>query len=208
MTVFEERFRFLEDAFYELSLSGEKPDAKVLDELVRRYPEHADALTAFAIDLALDPTVADDEESGDDSPDVAVSRAMSRYQNRLYSIRQEDQALRRPNTSVANPFSALDRDGFRAVAHRLKVNSVFLQKMRDRLIDHSTIPRVFCERLTAELGSTPDVVAAHLGAPPQISPAAYYKAEQKPEVGSKQTFEQAVRSSGLTAERQSYLLSL
>lgn len=204
MTIFEERFR-LEDAFYELSLSGDTPDVKVLDELVRRYPDHADALTAFAIDLAMDPAVSDEEVSGDNSHDIAVSRAMSRYQNRLYSLRQEDQA-HRPNTSAANPFASLDRTGFRGLAQRLNVNSVFLQKVRDRLIDSKTIPDAFCERLSAELGSSQDVVIVHLGGPPQISPA-YYKSDQKPEVGSKQTFEQAVKTSGLTSEQQSYLLS-
>jgi hypothetical protein len=37
---------------------------------------------------------------------------------------------------------------------------------------------------------------------------AHYKAEQKPETRRKQSFEEAVRSSGLTPEQQAFLLSL
>jgi hypothetical protein len=37
---------------------------------------------------------------------------------------------------------------------------------------------------------------------------ARFKAEGKPEPGAKQTFEEAVRGSGLTSEQQEYLLKL
>ena len=38
----------LRDALYELSLARQVPDATLLDEFVRRYPEHAEDLTDFA----------------------------------------------------------------------------------------------------------------------------------------------------------------
>jgi len=41
----------LSDALYELSLAQRVPDAPLLDEFVRRYPEYADDLTDFAIIL-------------------------------------------------------------------------------------------------------------------------------------------------------------
>lgn len=44
----------LREAFYELAMARPAPDAETLDALIRRYPQHADALTAFAIDLTVD----------------------------------------------------------------------------------------------------------------------------------------------------------
>ena len=39
---------------YAMSLAKAVPDAELLDEFARRYPQHADALTEFAIELAID----------------------------------------------------------------------------------------------------------------------------------------------------------
>ncbi|MDO8534389.1 MAG: hypothetical protein Q7S17_06570 [Xanthobacteraceae bacterium] len=83
----------LRDAMYAMSLAKAVPDAELLDEFVRRYPEHADALTEFAIELALDGL-----QHGDDDLDVpadpdaispVVSRVMSQFQNRLFEISQK-----------------------------------------------------------------------------------------------------------------------
>ncbi len=43
----------LRDVLYELSLAKDLPDAELLDEFIRRYPEHARALTEFAIELVI-----------------------------------------------------------------------------------------------------------------------------------------------------------
>jgi hypothetical protein len=47
----------LRNAFYELALAERAPDAELLDDFIRRYPEHATELTEFAIELALDAEV-------------------------------------------------------------------------------------------------------------------------------------------------------
>ena len=52
----------LRDVLYEFSLSGHVPNAEVLDEFIRRYPEHATALSEFAIALALDAFGAVDDQ--------------------------------------------------------------------------------------------------------------------------------------------------
>src|SRR5882672_1002037 len=54
------------DAFYELSLAQPMPDAGLLDEIIARYPEHADALTAFAAELAMDANSNDAGEDGNE----------------------------------------------------------------------------------------------------------------------------------------------
>ena len=52
----------LQDAMYALSLAKRVPDAELLDEFVRQYPQHADALTEFAIELTRDAMLEGDEE--------------------------------------------------------------------------------------------------------------------------------------------------
>jgi hypothetical protein len=44
----------LRDVLYAFSLAKPMPDAEVLDDFVRRYPEYAAALTDFAIELVMD----------------------------------------------------------------------------------------------------------------------------------------------------------
>lgn len=79
------------EVLYELSLTKEVPDAGLLDEFVRRYPEHADALTDFAVELVMDclrGTEGVDTAVETTTIGAAVSRAMSTFQNALYKNRK------------------------------------------------------------------------------------------------------------------------
>jgi hypothetical protein len=51
-------------------------------------------------------------------------------------------------------------------------------------------------------------IVAHFAAPAYIQSSAQFKADTKPEAGEKQTFEEAVRSCGLTPAQQHALLNL
>lgn len=198
----------LRDAMYELSLSGSMPDPGLLDEFVRRYPEHATALTEFAISLALDTAGEIDNQPWESAPPTispGVSKAMSRFHNRLYAVRKSTAAqVREPD----NPFASLPRTEFRAVAQRLSANPVLLMKLRDRHILPNTIPLGFQRLVAEELHEPIDVVVAHFAAPSEVQPGAYFKGDQKPEATGQQTFEEAVRTSGLTLAQQEYLLGL
>ena len=198
----------LRDAMYELSLSGSVPDPGLLDEFVRRYPEHATALTEFAISLALDPAGEIENQPSElaqTTTSPGVSKAMSRFHNRLFAVRKNAAAsVREPD----NPFASLPRTEFRALAQRLNANPVFLMKLRDRHILPSTIPLGFQRRVADELHAPIDVVIAHFAAPSEVQPGTYFKGDQKPEATGKQTFEEAVRTSGLTPAQQEYLIGL
>lgn len=209
----------LREALYTLSLAQYVPNAEVLDDVIRRYPEHAQALTEFAIELAMDALCGD---SGADSADSAidptkvspaVSRAMSRFQNRLYEAQRADAAAARHSppamTGAANPFAGLDRTAFRAFAERLNANTVFVAKLRDRQVESQTITAGFSRRVADELMVPLDVVVAHFAAEGSMQfQSQFYKADHKPELGTRQSFADAVRSSGLSDLQQRYLLSL
>ena len=206
----------LRDAMYAMSLAKAVPDAELLDEFARRYPQHADALTEFAIELAIDSLMhqSDEEDVPTDADAISdvVSRVMSQFENRLYERRQLRAATspaRAATASVENPFATLDRPGFRALASRLDINSAFLSKLRDRTIEPISIPKTYCRHLAEEMDEETEAMAAHLYAPQESVAAGrqLYKAEGKPAATARQSFEEAVKTSGLSEEQQRRLLS-
>ena len=117
--------RPLRDVLHEFVLATEPaPRPELLDEFARKYPEHATALTDFAVELALDSfaDAANDYKPGElpSSASPAVAQAMSRFHNRLYAVRAAASSVRAaPKVSTENPFAALDRAQLRSLSQRL-----------------------------------------------------------------------------------------
>lgn len=205
----------LRDAMYAMSLAKPVPDAELLDDFVRRYPQHADALTEFAIELAIDSLmrrdIDDDIPTNPDAISPVVSRVMSEFENQLFERRQARAAAppaRVANSSVANPFAALDRAGFRALASRIDVNAAMLSKLRDRQIDPVTIPKRFRAFVADEMEIPEEALTAHVFAMPEIPRARqFYKTDGKPVATARQSFKEAVQSSGMSEEQRRRLLS-
>jgi hypothetical protein len=203
----------LRDVLYAFSLAKAIPDVELLDDFVRRYPGYAAEITDFAVEIAID-AARGDVEVEESAPKIspAVSRAISRFQNRLFELRQNEGNDRANSitarSAAGNPFSALDREGFRRLAVQLDANVLFVTKLRDRLIDPRTISRGFQQRVADELSVPLDVIIAHFAGQAGVRTAQLYKSEQKPTAGTQQSFEEAIRSSGLTAEQQRTLLSM
>ena len=141
-----------------------------------------------------------------------MSRAVSRFHNRRFAVQRSEPRSTKslaPSIAVPNPFAALDRSSFRALAARLNANGVFVAKLRDRQIDPNTISAGFHDRLAKELNVPIEAVVAHLSAPVEMRVRhQFYKSEDKPELGVRQSFSDAVRSSGLRDDQQQYLLAL
>ena len=206
----------LRDAMYAMSLAKAVPDAELLDEFARLYPKYADALTEFAIELAIDSLMhrSDEEDVPADADAISdvVSRVMSQFENQLFERRQARAATppaRAATASVENPFAALDRQGFRSLVSQLDVNSAFLSKLRDRTIEPISIPKAYCRHLAQEMDEDAEAMVAHLYAPQESVAAGrqLYKAKGKPAATARQSFEEAVKTSGLSEEQQRRLLS-
>lgn len=206
------------DVLYAFSMEEQDVNADLLDAYVRRYPAYAQALTDLAIELAMDrlapaPAVdAAEATSGPAKVSPAVSRAMSRFQNRLYAVKQAasasaDARARAALPPVENPFASLDRARFRRFAQQLDASAVFVSKLRDRQIELATMSTGFLSRVAELLGTGIDRVRTHLKGPPLAS-AQFYKADGKPEAKTRQTFAEAVRTSNLSEAQQRRLLSL
>lgn len=203
----------LSDVLYEFSLARPMPDPELLDQFVRRYPKHAQALTDLAIDIVLDAARGDDDDAAENCERVvskAVSRAMSRFQNKRFEVLQAREAAGSvpPPPVLSNPFAKLDRDAFRTLARRINGNTVLVGMLRDREIDPQTIPESFTRRVANEMSVPPELLAAHFAGQTEMPRGQFYKAEAKPSVSPKLSFEEAVRKSGLSEEQQSYLLNL
>ena len=209
----------LREAMYFLSTEQDVPDAKLLDDVVRRYPEFEEELTEFAIVIAIDALRGEqiveevDEEIDPNKVSPAVSRAMSYFQNRLHAVTMSADVAKQGITGASftdtpNPFLSLPRKEFRDFAARLNANTVFVGKLRDRQIDPSTISQGFKEKVADELTVPLDVVVAHFAARQSASSRRLFKAENKPSIGVQQSFKEAVRSSGLSEAQQEYLLEL
>ena len=209
----------LRDALYALSIAKDAPDAALLDDLVRRFPQFGGELTDFAISIAIDAlhgeAVVEAAKAALD-PNIlspAVSRAMSRFQNRLHAVSESTRLPAATDRSVSayaiNPFASLSREDFRGFARRLDASSVFVAKLRDRQIEPDTLTPGFRKRVADDLRAPLDVVVAHFAAShggtagPQ-----FYHAYDRPNNGGGQTFEEAVRSSGLSEAQQRALLAL
>lgn len=207
----------LRAACYEISMAKEVPDAALLDEVVRRYPQFGSELTEFAILVALDALreragAHDDVPEGDDSVSPAVSRAMSRFHNRIHAERMKAAASEKRATmgEAVNPFSRLSRQEFRELAARLDTTTLFLGKLRDREIEPNTMTVGFRQYAAAEMNVPVEILSGHFDAMrgSAVASATFHKADGKPSHGERQTFEEAVRSSGMSEQQQRKFLAL
>lgn len=209
----------LRDALYTLATAKAVPDAALLDDMVRRYPQFSSELTDYAIAIVIDTLRGDavvEAAVPERDPLVmspTVSRAMSRFQNRLHAVSDQGDAQRsvlQPSGADApNPFEALSREEFRAFAKRLNTNTVFVAKLRDRQIDPTTLTPGFRQRVADNLRVPLDVAVAHFAATQGAAARSqFYKADGKPTNGGRQSFEEAVQSSGLSEAQQRALLAL
>jgi hypothetical protein len=205
------------DVLYQFALSYEHPDARTLDEFVRRHPEHADALTTLAIELALEQLEPEEPVTAEPAPLAAesaamVERAMSRFQNRLFEVRslaKEGPALTSSARSSAprDVFASRTPEQLQIVVVKLGASPLFVMRLRDRGIDADTIPTEFVRELYEALDEPEDSVRAHLEAPAKVHSQTLFKSNVTPAAGRKISFEEAVRSSGLTPEQQARLLA-
>lgn len=204
----------LRDVLYQFSLAKEIPDAEILDEYARLYPEYAETLTDFAVQLVVDSKQPKAAEAPVTETRVSpvVSRAMSKFQNALHSVKTGSNFSLATEATIAptvNPFLNLGRDEFRRVAGELHANSVFLCMVRDGMILFVTMKQGFLAALAAATKSSFNDVSAYLRArQPVVAAGQFCKADDKPQAGSKITFEEAVKQSQLTPEQQQFLLNL
>ncbi|VAW71872.1 hypothetical protein MNBD_GAMMA12-1806 [hydrothermal vent metagenome] len=201
----------IDDVLYQFSLEQEAPSAELLEEFTQRYPEYAEALTDFAIKWAADTMAIPDPiaNESESTNDVSVSIAMSRFLNKTHELKSlKDTKTSSQASIVRNPFSALEKDEFRNLVQRLNVTRLFLSKIRDRIIEVSTVRPGFFDLLAKESGESFEIIKAHFAADAELHPDMKFKAKSKPSVKSKQSYEEALDTSGLSSDQKSILRNI
>lgn len=207
----------LTEICHEMAMTSVMPDADMLDTYVKQYPQYRAELTDFVVALTLD-ALAPYDDAEDVNPEKvtpAVSRTMSFFQNALYESHEdgnvtplETKQMAAHTQNVTNPIAGLSKIEFKGFVRRLDVNSVLAAKLRDRQIDPNTMRPAFMKVVAESIPEELDVVAAHLMAAPYQNPAVtqFHKADGKPGLGPQESFEDAVKNSGLTQDQQFRLM--
>jgi hypothetical protein len=113
-----------------------------------------------------------------------------------------------PAAKAQSPFVAWGRTELRDFGIRLRANTVFAMKVRDCQIDSDTMTHGFKQHVAEAARAPFEVIVAHFAGDSRIAGQTRFKADKKPEAGKKQTFDEAVSTSGLTEEQQTFLRSL
>ena len=166
-----------------------------LAKFVALYPEHASALSRLALEL----------EDFDAAPEAELCATTQAEQEKAIDaalVALEDPAL------SADPFLAASPDQLRELATALDANVLFVACLKDKMIDVATMTDGFLSAVARFFSSSLERVRASLSEPQRLAPAMEFKAKGKPGGGQKQSFEEALRSSGLSDEQQRKLRSL
>lgn len=168
-----------------------------LAQWVERHPEHADALVALAVDLALLP--AREAALPTEGASAAVEAAWARFSAGVAG-------LAKPAVPAPDPFAGLDMPAFRTLASALGMPIMLLIRLRDRLVEVTTIPSRFLARLAAEVKWAPSDLVAYLDGSPAVPAGTSFKADEKPVIPPKQSWAAAVEASRPDPEQRQQLL--
>jgi len=211
MTSIKKSSPVLREVLIQFSVEQDNPDQQLLDAYIEKYPHFESQLRSLAsqlMDASLEACEWEGETGSIDSHDIeeaaiSVSVFQSRYFEETGCVFGESQEDAK---TIEIRLSSLEKPAYRSLAFRLGINTVVLNQLRDREIDSATIPRRFTERLARELDASVGVILQFLNLPSAISPMASFKADDKPQSSSKESFEEALVHSGLDEEQITSLL--
>lgn len=192
-----------QDILMSFAAEGE-PTPRRLEAFAKEHPTLRRELTELAVEMVLEPSRP--LPASDTSTKRAVSSAWARFHAATKPSRETPASI--GAMTPASVFAGISGPAFPRLAARIGVSPAFLIKVRDGLIQAAGFPRALIELIAAEVGHEAAVVRALLERPASIPLGTMAKADGKPEAGLKQTFAQAVETSGLSAEQRQRLLAM
>jgi hypothetical protein len=199
----------VEPVLLEFRLEASKPDPTILEAYCRRYPQFARELTDYALDWLVDEATGKSSPASDsNASSPIVSRAISRLYDRIREREAANEIAVSPQRQhVENLFGGLSVVRKRAICDALGINMPLFAKLQNRLVDATSVPCAFLQRLADELQGTPEGLLNYLNLPAMMNPRGEFKAQGKPFVsGKKERFEDAVRASSIDDKRKQELL--
>jgi hypothetical protein len=105
-----------------------------------------------------------------------------------------------------NPFSDIGKLEYRALAESLGINTLFLNRIRDREVLIGEFPIAFLNRLATGLWVTATALRQYLSQPPVAPLGGMFRSDSKPVIaGEASPFVTVARESGLTEEQIKHL---
>src|SRR4030095_4799920 len=163
-----------------------------LENYLRDYPEYAEAILDFAIEIAREDMVRKEPLSARESALIESG------------WKKHVKAASRP---VADPFAILSGVELGKIAALLEVPKQVLTAFRDRTVVAASIPKRFAERLATEIRSEFDTLMAFLAASPHLSCTRSRKSDAKPKIAGQKTFEQVLTDAGVAPEVRRKLMA-
>ncbi len=176
-----------------------KPEGTKLEDWVKRYPEHEQAL----VDYALYSFVC---EQGTPYVTQSDDEAAASFLRRAAAVRERLMAARSRPVLAGLLAAARDRGlSARALAERLKLGTTAVLKLDQRLFRPSTLPRELVARLAEELDRPFADLAAYLRQPPRLAAQVQYRAKEMPRVAEPEEFASAIETCrDMTAEQREH----
>lgn len=170
-----------------------------LAAFVGRHPDLAEDLTELASELKLMeetpwPDIVVEQGSG--------AKALGRFAEIEASLAKE-----RHRPSV-NPFESLKPSDFRRIAAALGANTLFVLRLKDRLIRMEDFTAGLLNEIARAVGTSVELMREHLSGEPQLAAGRMFKADTKPGPAERQSLQQALDDSGLSEDQKRRLLSL
>lgn len=165
-------------------------DKATVERYLALYPQYAEDFIDLLGELRSPPVLRSDVVDDED----AVRRAW----NTLTAVPPPGL----DSASIANPFAGFSGPSFVALAEGLRIRRSILIALRDRLINASSIPAPFLNRLARATQFPAEKLRAYLNLPAVVPAGASYKANEKPTAPAKIDFEQLLDNSGIGADEK------
>ena len=178
----------------EFALSDQEPLNDRLALFISAYPQYAASFARLARELEAFHAAP--------ATELTQSEASEQLLALQVAIRAVDAA------GAADPFEMLSPAQLKGLAAHLNANSIFVTRLKDRLIDTAGMSEGFISAIAIFLSDSLENVRASLARPPQIAAGTAFKVKGKPTAVPKQSFEEALKASGLTQEQQDQLRKL
>ncbi|HWM46196.1 MAG TPA: hypothetical protein VNR11_04705 [Xanthobacteraceae bacterium] len=170
-------------------------DKATVERYLALYPQYAEEFIDLLGELRSPPVLRNDV--------VDDESAVQRAWNALTAtpLPKHDAA------SIANPFASFAGPTFVALADGLRIRRSILIALRDRLINASSIPAPFLNRLARATEFPAEKLLGYLNLPAVVPAGASYKANEKPAAPTKIDFEKLLDNSGISADEKRDILT-
>ena len=185
----------LEDILQAYMDSVREPSYASLVEWIAQYPEYQEELTDFAVAWRMVEFLPAADHPPTDS-DTLVLRGMSIVENILHQKADNAPPVTASPSQIVDLLGQGKRLGLSVgdIATRVRLSVAILRKFNQRLIQVNTVPRQAIQMLADTLQQKFETILDYLQQAPTLQQQFIFKAEQAPQIGTQQSFFEAVRT--------------